>query len=65
MMIELRNSIESDAARGLSIGERVERLRAALQEEAPSLLRADWGNFHNEWGQGGGFDNTYRFENGY
>lgn len=65
MTVELQIPAEANASQALSINERVERLRAALKAESPSLLHAEWGNFANEWGQGGGFDNTYRFENGY
>lgn len=50
------------AAAGLTVNERVERLRAAFAGTRPEILVADWANFGNEWGQGGGFDNKVVFE---
>lgn len=50
------------ASPGLTVNERVQRLRAALAATRPEIIVADWANFGNEWGQGGGFDNKVVFE---
>ena len=38
-----------------NLAERVARLREAMAHAEPSVLQGDWGNFGNDWGQGGGF----------
>lgn len=50
------------SADGLTIDERVQRLRTAFAGIGASKIGADWANFGNEWGQGGGFDNKVVFE---
>jgi hypothetical protein len=61
LTIEDQKSLRSTS----TLDERINRLRAVLAQTSPSMTKSDWGNFGNDWGQGGGFDNFNNFENGY
>jgi len=45
-----------------SLEERVLRLRSVLADSGERTSPSDWGNFGNDWGQGGGFDKKTYFE---
>lgn len=61
LIVEDQNLLQSK----LTLDQRINRLRDVLKQPSSSLTKSDWGNFGNDWGQGGGFDNFRNFENGY